>query len=209
MNNSAHSAVCVFTLTHACTMWNLSSFLPSFLPAVLCGSSHLVPLSPQCWNGSSVPDRNENENRYFGFQQSLLAWACRGKRCEGGGKNRMRCSMFGDLTTCLHCWLLGQPAKRVQFESTMWAGTLHLDCFAFNVIFRKKWKQNLYLLSYDQLFLPKTQQSSDSSAISICSRNKVENNGMQIFLSARRTCPLSQTCPGVVPTVFKKNSAAC
>lgn len=191
-------------------------FFPSFLASFLLSYvvPHILSLSlPQCWNGSSVPDRNENENRYFGFQQSLLAWACRGKRCEGGGKNRIRCSMFGDLTTCLHCWLLGQRAKRVQFKSMMWAVTLHLDCFAFNVIFRKNENRIcICSVSYDQLFLPrytKTQQSSDSSGTLIFSRNKVKNNWMQIFLSARRTCPLSQTCPGIVPTVFNKNSAAC
>lgn len=47
-------------------MWSLSSFLSLSLHllflAVSNVSSHLVPLSPPRWNGSSVPDRNENEN---------------------------------------------------------------------------------------------------------------------------------------------------
>lgn len=81
--------VCVHAL-HACIMWSVSSFLPlHFLSlAVFPVSSHLIPLFPPCWNGSSVPDRNENENRYFGFG---LACACRGELMfpraveEGGG----------------------------------------------------------------------------------------------------------------------------
>lgn len=48
-------------------MWSLSSLLSLSLHllflAVSNVSSHLVPLSPPRWNGSSVPDRNENENR--------------------------------------------------------------------------------------------------------------------------------------------------
>lgn len=40
-------------------------FFPSFLASFLLSYvvPHILSLSlPQCWNGSSVPDRNENEN---------------------------------------------------------------------------------------------------------------------------------------------------
>lgn len=67
--------VCLCTSGFPC-MYHVALLCPpsssSLSPTVSPVSSHLAPLFPPRWNGSSVPDRNENEHRYFGFGTAPL-----------------------------------------------------------------------------------------------------------------------------------------
>lgn len=135
-----HSALCVCVHARIYTHVSCGACPPSFLsltlhvlsPVTLSPiSSRLIPFFPPCWNGSSVPDRNANENRYFGFSTAfLLACACRGVRCFAwAGENRgwVRCSLL-KLT---YCRLFGQSAKSAQFSYMMSAISVQLACATF------------------------------------------------------------------------------